>query len=263
MYSTGYLPTSSFGSSRSIVPVVAMVLVAVGSSNPVKLEAARLAFRAAFGEVEVMGYDVPSSVPAQPYGDVQTRQGALHRAVAALAAHQLANERAAAFGVGMEGGVEEENVASRHPSSPLPLPSSLTHCFAWMAVVSHREGEKSRVGLARSASVALPSRIVALMKGDPPMELGDADDRVFSDLNSKQKGGTVVKLTAGMIDRTEYYVHALKLALAPFLHEASGLYCDCETSPLHRWRFPLRRMVLTCAVVGVLVCFSRNIRPRG
>ena len=51
---------------------------------------------------------------------------------------------------------------------------------------------------------------------------------IFKEVNSKQKGGTVVKLTAGLIDRTEYYVHALKLALAPFLHDDTALYARPE-----------------------------------
>ena len=58
--------------------------------------------------------------------------------------------------------------------------------------------------------------------------LGDADDAVFADTNSKQKGGTVAKVTKGMIDRTAYYEHALHLALVPFVHDEStpGLYRD-------------------------------------
>ena len=46
--------------------------------------------------------------------------------------------------------------------------------------------------------------------------------------NSKQKGGTVAKVTKGMIDRTAYYEHALHLALVPFVHDEStpGLYRD-------------------------------------
>ena len=84
--------------------------------------------------------------------------------------------------------------------------------------------EGSRWGLAKTATFALPNKIVQLMKGNPPMELGDADDKVFSDINSKQKGGTIGKLTKGLIDRTAYYQHALLCALAPFMHEGTGLY---------------------------------------
>ena len=56
------------------------------------------------------------------------------------------------------------------------------------------------------------------------MELGDADDKVFQDINSKQKGGTIGKCTKGLIDRTQYYEHALACALVPFIHDGSGLY---------------------------------------
>lgn len=58
--------------------------------------------------------------------------------------------------------------------------------------------------------------------------LGDADDAVFADTNSKQKGGTVAKVTKGLVDRTAYYEHALHLALVPFVHDEStpGLYRD-------------------------------------
>ena len=52
---------------------------------------------------------------------------------------------------------------------------------------------------------------------DKDMELGDADDIVFKRVNSKHGQGTVGKLTNGQIDRTEYYVHALKLALIPWI----------------------------------------------
>ena len=93
--------------------------------------------------------------------------------------------------------------------------------------VAGEAGADARWGLARTASFPLPPRIVSLMRGEggqPPMELGDADDAVFNDVNSKQKGGTVGKATKGMIDRTAYYEHALHCALCPFLHDETELY---------------------------------------
>ena len=57
------------------------------------------------------------------------------------------------------------------------------------------------------------------------MELGTADDVVFSDSNSKQKGGTIAKLSKGQIDRTQLYEHALICALVPFVHgDNPGLF---------------------------------------
>jgi hypothetical protein len=56
-----------------------VVRVAVGSKNPVKVKAARLALEKALAsspsteevDLEVQGFDVPSEVPDQPFGDVR------------------------------------------------------------------------------------------------------------------------------------------------------------------------------------------------
>jgi inosine/xanthosine triphosphatase len=48
------------------------------------------------------------------------------------------------------------------------------------------------------------------------VELGVADDRVFGRSNSKQQDGAVGLLTRGIVTRTDYYEHALLLALVPF-----------------------------------------------
>jgi len=58
------------------------------------------------------------------------------------------------------------------------------------------------------------------------MELGAADDLVFQDVNSKQKGGAVAKFTNGAIDRASYYEHALHCALVPFLAPCDKLFQD-------------------------------------
>ncbi len=73
--------------------------VAVGSTNPTKVEAVRRIFSQAYPGSEVMGLSVPSGVPDQPIGDEATRQGALNRAHAALEAAR------ADLGLGLEGGV--------------------------------------------------------------------------------------------------------------------------------------------------------------
>ena len=162
-------------------------------------------------------------------GEVETRQGALARAQACHAAHEAARGTPADYAVGLEGGCLDEDLASAHPdvaglgSSSFPSPScfsSVVSCFAVLAVLKAGPSLQSpRWGIAKTATFALPNKIVKLMRGDPPIELGDADDKVFSDINSKQKGGTIGKVTKGLIDRTKYYEHALLCALAPFMHE--------------------------------------------
>lgn len=49
------------------------------------------------------------------------------------------------------------------------------------------------------------------------MELGHADDLVFSTVDSKRNGGSVGQFTRGVINRDEYYESATVFAFVPFL----------------------------------------------
>lgn len=75
------------------------VRVAVGSENPVKVEAVRHALGALYGEVDVRGFATASGVPEQPF-EAATWEGARTRARLALAAWPEAD-----FGVGIEAGL--------------------------------------------------------------------------------------------------------------------------------------------------------------
>lgn len=193
------------------------LIIAVGSKNPVKVNSVKRAFTSAFSgcDIECVGFDVNSGVPDQPWGDSETRRGAINRAQACNAAYVAAFASSPAFAVGLEGGVVDESL-------DIDGVAPFVSCFAFMAVL-----RKQQWGIARSASFPLPPKLVSLMRGangQPPMELGDADDAVFGEVNSKQKGGTIAKATCGLIDRTEYYYHTLLCAVVPFLHDDTKLY---------------------------------------
>jgi inosine/xanthosine triphosphatase len=139
------------------------VKVIVASKNPVKIGAASEAFAVVFPEasIDVSGVEVDSGVGDQPDTDAKTREGARARA---LSAHDA--EPDADFWVGLEGGVEV-------------LDGQLM-AFAWMAI----KGRKSDISEARSATLPLPPAVKELV--DAGVELGEANDRVFSTVNSKQ-----------------------------------------------------------------------------
>ncbi|MEM1089825.1 MAG: inosine/xanthosine triphosphatase [Pseudomonadota bacterium] len=167
--------------------------VVVASKNPVKVGAARAAFEALFPDavIEVVGVSVPSGVAEQPIGDEETRGGAAGRAAAARDAHPGAD-----FWVGLEGGIDT-------------IGAQLL-AIAWM----HVEGPDGMSSQARSASLPLPPAIAALI--DEGLELGEANDRVFSTLNSKQGGGAFGLLTDGRLTREGVYADTLILALMPY-----------------------------------------------
>eukprot|EP00965_Chrysotila_dentata_P196144 6177409-Pleurochrysis_carterae.AAC.1 len=213
----------SHGSPSRPLAAKSVLRIAVGSRNPAKVEAARAGAAAAFppSEIGVSALDAPSGVPDQPWGDAQTRQGALNRARGAMQAFIKQHGSTPEFAIGVEGGVVEFEAGACCEW----LRKESVHCFAWVAVL--RPGASPRWGLARTASFELPPPIVGFMRGSdgvPPMELGDADDAVFKETSNKQKGGTVGRVTHGEVDRIACYVHAMHLAFAPFRHEDSGIY---------------------------------------
>lgn len=174
----------------------------VGSQNPVKIAAAEAVMRRVFGdgaEVQVHALSVDSGVSVQPWGDVETRQGAINRAQAAL------RKMDAAWGIGFEGGLLEVE--------------GEIYTSAWCAV-AHRDGV---LGVAGGENLLLPPRVVAELRSG--VELGRAVDRVTGAHNSKQKGGAIGAFTGGYLDRQTAYEHLLLLALARFL---SPQYYDDE-----------------------------------
>ena len=73
--------------------------IAVGSRNPVKIEAVKRAFNKAFGECEVIGVSVSSDISNMPISFEEGVKGAKNRAEKAI------EKLKADFGVGLEGGV--------------------------------------------------------------------------------------------------------------------------------------------------------------
>ena len=170
--------------------------VVVASRNPAKLCAVREAFATQFPNEtpELLPADVASGVGDQPIGDDETRRGARNRANHASEAVPDAH-----FWIGLEGGVavfDEQLMA-----------------FAWMAV----KGPAGNISEARSVTLPLPPAVKALM--DAGLELGEANDRVFSTVNSKQKGGAYGLLSNGRYTREGIYCQTLIIALIPFVNE--------------------------------------------
>jgi inosine/xanthosine triphosphatase len=177
--------------------------VAVGSTNPSKVEAVRAILAKLAPEAEVVGLEVPSGVPAQPVGLAETRKGAQNRATAALAAAQ------ADLGVGLEGGVEFD----------------ADGCWVInVAVVVDRQG---RAGHAQGLRMLLPPYVGSRIQQG--LELGDVIDELARQQNTRLHAGAVGVLTDGAINRRLMWEMAFASALPPLLHP--GLYPPREAAP--------------------------------
>ena len=170
--------------------------IVVASRNPVKINATRQAFETQFPDktIEIESADVDSGAGDQPDSDAATRNGARTRAIRASEAMPEAD-----YWIGLEGGIEV-------------LDDQLM-AFAWMAI----RGPAGRISEARSATLPLPPAIKELI--EQGMELGEANDRVFATVNSKQGGGAYGLLTDGRYTRKSIYTQTLILALIPFVNE--------------------------------------------
>jgi inosine/xanthosine triphosphatase len=166
--------------------------IAIGSQNPVKRQAVEHVLSEQFDGAMFITVAVSSGVSDQPFGDEETRRGAVNRARAAL---QQATT--AAFGVGLEGGVQETEFG-------------LLTC-AWCAIVD----ADGRTGVGGSSCVQLPPTVADMIRDGA--ELGAAMDHISGASNTKHGLGAIGLLTDALLTRQTAYEYLIKLALAPFI----------------------------------------------
>lgn len=178
------------------------MLVAVGSDNPVKVEAVRRAFTRAFGSVDVIPVRVDSGVSPQPV-DEEGLVGAINRAK-----RSLAKVPSAMYGVGIEG----------------CLTRLFGHyfCTGFVAVVD-RSG---RLGLGTSGWFQCPETFASRMIAGE--ELGDLIDDHVGRKGIKRSEGAIGVFTRGLVSRVDLYEHGVYMALARFL---AGKLWPGEGSP--------------------------------
>ena len=165
--------------------------VAVGSLNPVKITAVTTTIHRIWPQAEIVPVDVPTGGSEMPLSDEETITGARNRA-------QVARSRLNAdLGIGLEGGV--------HPTETGLL------LQGWVVVVD----SNGREGIGGAARLPLPAHIAQRIHAGE--ELGPVMDDVLDDHNTKQKGGAVGALTAGLVNRDETFAVAVGYALAPFV----------------------------------------------
>lgn len=168
--------------------------IAVGSENPVKINAVKHAFSLVWPKKKfnVMGIAVKSGVSEQPMSDAECVKGATQRAKKSM------KELGTDYGVGLEGGLNK-------------IGSRWFDC-GWCVVIDR----KGITGLGTSARMHTPRKIMDFVWQGK--EIGDADDFLFNTKFSKKKGGHFGLMTNGLITRTDAYKDCIVFALSRFLH---------------------------------------------
>lgn len=176
----------------SCVHYTPLMLIAVGSLNPVKIEAARLAFESHFPDaaLKMVGVAAKSGVSDQPMTARETIAGAKARAKEAL---RLMPE--ATFGIGLEGGLHEVD--------------GTWFDMGWI-VVRDREG---REGIGTTAGMPVGGEVMRLILQENK-ELGHAIDIAHGTNNIKQSHGYFGLMTNNRITRTSGYRDAVIIAIS-------------------------------------------------
>ncbi len=172
-----------------------MKTVTIASLNPAKIQAIQNGFLSTFPDQDFQWQTctAASGVSDQPMSDQETYQGAVNRLAAIRLSHPESDFWAAVEGGVMLGGSHE------------------MAAFAWIIIQN-----ETHIGKARTASFQLPASVAELVLAGK--ELGEADDIIFQQSNSKQKNGAVGLLTHDRITRSRLYEQAVSLALIPFLN---------------------------------------------
>ncbi len=172
--------------------------VVVGSTNPVKIEAVREAFKKYWPKCEVIGCEVESGVAGQPMSEEETMRGAENRAKAAV-------KTGGDYGVGIEGGVTE-------------IGGKMFEC-AWVCVmrksqISNSPILKYDIGLGGGLYFELPPKVAAKIKQGG--ELGPIMAEVMQ-YDVKRTNGAIGVLTKDRLDRKSAYKHIVLSALVKFV----------------------------------------------
>lgn len=169
--------------------------IAVGSTNPAKLQAVTLAFSEVWPDErwEIVGVDVSSGVASQPMSDKESIKGAMNRAKRAI------KQIDADFGVGLEGGIHKIGKEWFDKG--------------WIVVID-KHGKK---GMGTSINMHTPPKMIEMILKDK-LELGEINDILFKTKNSKHGDGHFGLMTKNLITRTEGYKDGVISALVRFIH---------------------------------------------
>mmetsp|Transcript_23673 Transcript_23673/g.58032 ORF Transcript_23673/g.58032 Transcript_23673/m.58032 type:complete len:298 (-) Transcript_23673:573-1466(-) len=151
-------------SSKKSSPQMMIIKIAVGSTNPCKIEAVKQALQRVLDRkleeeqktkekeaekeeptdkprkvvLDVEGFGVESGVADQPFGDEETRTGAKNRAKSAYEQYKLKHGSNPALAIGLEGGLEWSSPMDEEEDEDSDEIIDTLWCMAWMAIYGKR-----------------------------------------------------------------------------------------------------------------------------
>ncbi|MBE5095105.1 DUF84 family protein [Bacillus thuringiensis] len=159
--------------------------VVVGSKNKTKVGAVEKVWK----DVEITSLSVPSGVSAQPFSDEETMQGA----------KRALEDGEAPIGIGLEGGV----MKTEH---------GLFMCN-WGALAT----SDGKVFVAGGARITLPDDFLAPLEDGK--ELSEVMEEFVQRKDIRSHEGAIGIFTDDYVDRTELFVHVVKLLVGQYKYD--------------------------------------------
>lgn len=172
------------------------MLIAVGTSNMLKVEAVKEAFSHFYNDVKVTYVSI-ENLPPQPITLNGTVNGAVNRARAAL--EKVSD---AEFGVGIEAGLME-------------IPDARTYINVQFAAIADRKG---KITIGSSPGFQLPSEVTKIVLMER-IEVDKAVEFLYGIKDIGEKRGIIDLMTKGAVSRKELITNALIMAIAPRISE--------------------------------------------
>lgn len=166
--------------------------IAIGSKNPVKIQATKNVIKKVRPDAKVISVDVKSGISTQPLSDNEAITGAINRAKKAL--KKLKTD----LGIGMEGSIHKDKYG--------------TFLSGWTAAVD----KNGKIGIGCGGRIILPEKISKEL--NQSKEIGEIIDKLVGKKNTKQKMGAVGILTGGLVPRQKAYEKEIIFALVRFLN---------------------------------------------
>jgi len=172
------------------------MIIAVGSENPVKVNAVKEIMSTIYGNVEIFSYSVDSGVSSQPTSLEEIIEGAINRARNVI----LKNDNAT-FGVGIEAGIT-------------PVPHTITGYldFAYCAIIDR----DMKITLGASPGFECPPIVIKKIFSESK-EVGEIFDELLHEKDVKKRMGAVGYLTHGLLNRLEFVKLSVLMAMVPRL----------------------------------------------
>ncbi len=165
----------------------------VGSTNNAKVQAVKDTVAIHFPEAIIEYMETDSGVSNQPFGDEETLDGAINRALNVRSLHKNA------IGIGLEGGVR--------------LINEKMYICNWGALV-FTDGKRYTAG---GAQIPLPDEIaLEIQRGK---ELGPVIDAYFQALGLHQREGAMGMFTAGIVTRIDLFQHIIALLIGQLKYD--------------------------------------------